>query len=79
MNKPRKIARKYAEGTDRFEACRALRPTFVPNWSTMGRTELRQACKRRGIVYSQMTKDQMVAALTSVAAPQVVRPVRVAA
>lgn len=74
MNKPRKIARKYVEGTDGFESCRDLRPVFVPQWANLGRTQLRQACKRKGIVYSQMTKDQMVAALTAVARPAVVRP-----
>jgi hypothetical protein len=74
MNKPRKIARKFVQGTDTFQACRELRPTFVPQWSTLNRTQLRAACKRNGIVFGQMRTADMIAALTAVARPTVVRP-----
>lgn len=75
MNKTRKIARKYAQGTDVFQACRELRPTFVPNWVTMTRDELRPAAARRDIAgRGRMTKDELIVALTAVAQPAVVRP-----
>lgn len=75
MNKSRKIARKYAKGTDAFQACREMRPTFVPNWVTMTRDQLRPAAARRDIEgRGRMTKAELVVALTAVAKPAVVRP-----
>jgi hypothetical protein len=58
MNRARKIARSYTT------TCRPERAQAA--WGAgHTRTQLRKACAKRGIVYSQMRKDEMIAALNA--------------